>query len=96
MVGILLTTVVCWDIYMWMVIAADRSRTFEEVKGIYLSRFPEVLRHPVLTTFIEIAMLLFGTVCFFKTKNYKNLRIGSWVLFWFDALIICWLLFTLM
>jgi len=95
-VGVFLTAIVCWDIYTWIVIAADKSRTFEEVKEIYFSRFPEAFRHPILTTFIEIAILLPGTVCFFQTKNYKDLRIVSWALFWFDTLIICWLLFTLM
>jgi len=94
--GILLTAVVCWDIGTWVVICADGSRTFEAAKEIYLSRFPEAFRHPILTTFIEIAILLLGTVCFFQTQNYKDLKIGSWVLFWFDVFIICWLLFTLM
>ena len=94
-VGVLLTAVVCMDIYWWIA-NFDSSKPFEEVKEIYLSRFPRALRNAVLTTLIEIAILSLAAFCFLKTKNYKNLKILSWVLFGFDALIICWLLFTLM
>jgi len=96
MIGILLTAVVCWDIYSWIVIASDRSRAFEEAKEIYLSRFPLVLRNAVLTTLIEMAILSLAAFCFLKTRNYKDLKILSRVLFVVDVLIIGWLLFTLM
>jgi len=94
--GVVLTAVVYADIYAWIIISADKSRSFEEVKQIYLSRFPMSFRNPRLLTFIEALLLSIAAFLFFSTRHDKYLKLVSRILLGLDILITAWLLFTLM
>ena len=94
--GLVLTAVVYADIYEWIIISADKSRSFEEVKQIYLSRFPMSFRNPRLLTFIEVLLLSIAVFFFFITRHDTYLKLVSRILSGLDILIIAWLLFTLL
>ena len=94
--GVVLTAVVYADIYEWIIISVNKSRSFEEVKQMYLRRFPMSFRNPRVLTFIEVILLSIAVFFFFITRHDTYFKVVSRILLGLDILIIAWLLFTLM
>jgi hypothetical protein len=94
--AIILLTIVSADIYWWISIASDNSKTFKEVQSMYHQKFPEFLRNGKLITFINIILLAAATFLFIKTSSVFQLKKVSLGFMIISSLLAIWQIFTLM
>ncbi len=81
---------------LWVSIASDESKPFEESKAEYLSYFPEFLQNAQLLTVINIVMLATACAFFYKTIISPKYRLTAIILAAFSAVLLMWNALSLM
>lgn len=97
--GIIILTLLIWNIVLWITISADYSKTLNEVKKEYLEHFPVFLRKGYTKTLISIVLAGVSAFLFWKVSRFENskgFRKIVLLLFYLSLLICGWMLFTLM
>ena len=85
--ALILLTIVGINIYWWVSIASNSSKTFNEVQAEYYQKFPTPFRNGRLITLINIGLLAIATFLFYQTVSNVQLKKWSFIL-----MIICWTL----
>lgn len=95
-IGLILFALVGLDIYWWINISSDASKTFEQVKAEYLLLFPESLRNALILTVLNIVGLSIAGLLFFKSTDIAQLKVLGWILVVLCGILVAWQVFTLM
>lgn len=95
-IGLMLLAVVSMDIYWWINISSDASKTFEQVKAEYLLLFPEFIRNARMLTVLNIAGLSIAGLLFYKSTDIAQLKVLGWILVVLCGILVAWQVFTLM
>ena len=95
-VGLILLTIVVVDLYWWIELTSDTSKSFEQVKQEYFSKFPNFIGRGNGVTIFNLALLLSSAYLFIKSRAVEWLKTLSTI-----ALVLCtvlgaWKIFTLM
>jgi hypothetical protein len=71
------------------------ASTFEQAKIIYLGKFPRQINDASVITIIDIVLLGCAIGLFYGSKKAPNLKLVSWILLIFTAILFLWQLFSL-
>jgi hypothetical protein len=94
--GIALLVFVLANIYLWIDIATDSSKTFLQAKEEFYSRLPAFMTQRYWLEGINILALALGIFCFSKCMHVLMLKTTSKLLAGLSGVLIAWQLFTLM
>jgi hypothetical protein len=84
------------DLYWWIDISTDASKSFEQAKQEYFARFPEFIGEGHGVTMLNLVLLSVSGFLFIKASAAKQLKVVSAI-----GTIIClilgaWMIFSLM
>jgi hypothetical protein len=95
LVALLLLAVVVTDIYWWIQVSSDYSKTLAQVKEEYLQKLPAFLASGNRVVWFNVVLLLAATFLFYKSSARAALRLPGRILAIATAAIGLWQLFTL-
>ena len=94
--GLILLTIVSVDIYWWVSISSDYSKTFSEVQAEYHRKFPPFLRNGRLITVINIILLSISIFLFEKISSSEQFKKLGLIFMIICSVLVFWQIFTLM
>ncbi len=94
--GIIFLSVAAYYMTLWMIVAWDDNKPFEQMKVEYNAMLPPVLRSGFVLEMFNISLLLIAAFLFYKCIKANFLKIISWVLLSLSGLLAYWNLFSLM
>ena len=84
------------DIYWWIQISSDYSKSLEDVKREYNEKFPNFIGKGHGVALLNITLLAIASLLFYKSKSAEKLRVLS-VIFLVCCIIIgLWQFFTIL
>lgn len=95
-VGLLLFSLVLVDIYWWIEISSDSSKSFDQVKREYFEKFPNFIGRGHGVTLLNITFLAIAALFFSMSKNLNKLKILSRMFFVGCIIISIWQVFSLL
>jgi hypothetical protein len=96
LLGVCVLSLVVIDLYWWIDISSDYSKSFDQVKAEYNSKFPGFLRGGYRIAVFNIFLLVISSLCFLKNLKSGDLKILSLALLSICGLLGAWMLFSLM
>lgn len=96
LIAVFLLSIVIYDMYLWIIISVDESKSFEQVKKEYHEKLPDVFSKRFVLEFFNISLLLVSAYLFFKCRRKNFLKLLSTILFGLSLLLAYWNLFSLM
>lgn len=84
------------DIYWWIVVSSDASKSFQQMKSEYLERFPAILQNARIITLLNIGLLATASFLFMKAQTLQKIKLVSKIFFVTSMVLIAWQVFTLM
>lgn len=95
LVATLLLAVVVTDIYWWIRVSSDYSKTLAQVKEEYLQKLPAFLASGNRVVWFNVVLLLAAAFLFYKSTAAAALRLPGRILAIAAGVIGLWQLFTL-
>ena len=95
-IGLILLSIVGIDVYWWIIISSDSSKTFSEVQTAYLQKFPLFLRNGKSITMINIVLLSISAFLFQKASNFASFKKLGLIFMIICLVLIAWQFFSLM
>lgn len=95
-IGLILFSIVVIDLYWWIEISSDYSKSFDQAKKEYLEKLPSFISKGGQVAVYNIVLLAIAGFLFFKSSALKQLKIISKVFFIFCIIIVAWQVFSLM
>ena len=95
-IGLILLSIVGIDIYWWIIISSDSSKTFSEVQAAYFQKFPPFLRNGQSITIINVVLLSIAAFLFQKSSNFASFKKLSPIFMIICLVLIAWQIFSLM
>lgn len=83
------------DIYWWINISSDYSKSLAQANKEYLEKFPIVINNGHYVSIINIIILTVAGFLFYKAKYFKKIKVISLILLASCIVIGSWQLFTL-
>lgn len=96
LVGLILFFIVFIDIYWWILISSDYSKSLEQVKKEYQEKLPWFIAKGQRVAIFNILFLSIAAFLFFKASSLNKLKMTSRVFFILCIIVGMWQLFTLM
>lgn len=84
------------DIYWWIEISSDYSKSLEQVKSQYNEKFPSFIGKGHGVALMNILFLAIAGLLFFKSKSLNNLKILSQIFLGCCLIIGAWQIFSLL
>ena len=84
------------DIYWWIVVSSDASKSFQQMKREYLERFPAILQNARIITLLNIGLLATASFLFIKAQTLQKIKLVSKIFFVTSMVLSAWQVFTLM
>lgn len=94
--GLLICSLVILDIFWWVQLSSDYSKSLTQVNKEYIAKFPGFIKNGQHISILNIIFLLIAGLLFYKSKSFKGLKALSIISLAFCVLIGIWQLFTLM
>lgn len=94
--GLFLLLIVIIDLYWWIDVSSDTSKSFEEVKAEYFKKFPSLLATGLRITIFNLVLLSFASFLFIKSATEERLKILSGLGLIISVILGAWMIFTLM
>lgn len=94
--GLILLSVVVYYMTLWMIVAGDETKPFEQMKVEYDALLPSFLRRRVVLELFNISLLLIAAFLFYKCIKANFLKIICWVMISLCGILAYWNLFSLM
>ena len=95
-IGLILFFIVFIDIYWWIQISSDYSKSLAQVKKEYREKLPGFIATVQQVAIFNILFLAIASSCFLKAASLKKLKITARIFFVLCIIIGTWQLFTLM
>ena len=95
-IGLLMFSFVILDIFWWIEISSNYSKSLIQVNKEFLAKFPSFIKNGKSVSILNITFLLVAGFLFLRSKSIKGLKILSFILLSFCVLIGIWQLFTLL
>ena len=95
-IGLILFFFVFIDIYWWIQISSDYSKSLELVKKEYQEKLPGFIAVGPQVAILNILFLAIASSCFLKASSLNKLKIIARIFFVLSIIIGIWQLFTLM
>lgn len=95
-IGLILLSIVGIDVYWWITISSDSSKTFSEVQTAYSQKFPSFLRNGQSITITNVILLSISAFLFEKASKFASFKKLSLILMIMCLILIAWQIFTLM
>lgn len=96
LVGLLLLLIVVVDISLWIVISADASKSFEQIKADYYKLLPALFSKRFVLELFNISILTVAAYLFYRSRNANFLRVLSMLFLIICFVLLIWMLFTLL
>ena len=95
-IALIIFCFVAVDIYWWIVVSSDASKSFQQMKSEYLERFPTILQNARIITLLNIGLLATASFLFMKAQTLQKIKLVSKIFFVTSMVLIAWQVFTLM
>ncbi|MEO6136158.1 MAG: hypothetical protein ABIP35_13460 [Ginsengibacter sp.] len=95
-IGLILFSIVVIDLYWWIEISSDYSKSFDQAKKEYLEKLPSFISKGGQVAVYNIILLTIAGFLFFKAATLSRLKIISKVFFVLCIAIGAWQVFSLM
>lgn len=95
-IAVLFLGIAVYDMYLWLKIASDNSKSFEQVVKEYADAHPRFIRGKFDTTILNMILLSISSILFLKTKSVNGLKTTSLILFIICCILNFWMLFSMM
>ena len=95
-IGLLIFTLVIIDIYWWIEISSDYSKSLTQVNKEYIAKFRGFIKNGNHVSILNIIFLGGAGFLFFKAKKLNGLKILSLIFLASCTVIAIWQLFTLL
>ena len=95
-IGLLMFSFVILDIFWWIEISSNYSKSLIQVNKEFLEKFPSFIKNGKSVSILNIIFLVVAGFLFLRSKSIKGLKIFSLILLTFCVLIGVWQLFTLL
>lgn len=96
-IGIVLTTIVFYSMFLWLNITSDSTGSFEDDQLEYLRHYPAIIRNARLLTVFHILLNVCAVTCFIKVRGNSR-KASKWLgfLIILNITMLIWQLFSLM
>lgn len=95
-IGLILLSIVVVDLYWWIEISTDDSKSFEQMKKEYDAKLPGFMEGGYRVTIFNLVLLSVSAFLFIRTSADKRLRIMCGIGTTICVILGGWMLFTLM
>lgn len=95
-IAFLLLSFVCTDIFWWIQISSDYSKSLQQVNIEYLKKFPELITNGKQVAILNILLLSISILLFLKSEKFRKIKGLSFALIIINAIIVLWQTFTLL
>ena len=95
-IAFILFSIVAVDIYWWIQISSDFSKSLDQAKREYHEKFPCFIGKGHSVAILNILLLSVAAFLFYKAQTLQKIKLLSKIFFVISIVLIAWQVFSLM